>query len=107
MTSSTGIAALHAFLTRPGLKEQFTTTLAPLFALPQRSSLNCTFLYSALPRLIDLAGHYELRWFSSMLQRLEGNCGPTHETARVWSGMVRLFESPRKFRRPFGVSQVT
>lgn len=94
MTSSTGITALHAFLTRPGLKEQFTTALAPLFALPQRSSLNCTFLYSDLPRLIDLAGHYDVRWFSSILHRLEGNCGSSHETARVWSGMVRLLADP-------------
>jgi hypothetical protein len=97
MTSSTGIAALHAFLTRPGLKEQFTTALAPLFALPQRSSLNCTFLYSDLPRLIDLALHYDERWFSSILHSLEGNCGPSHETARVWSGMVGLLADPEAY----------
>jgi len=97
MTSSTSIAALQAFLTRPGLKEQFTRALAPLFALPQRSSLNCTFLYSDLPRLIDLARHYDERWFSSIIHRLEGNCGPSHETARVWSGMVRLLADPEAY----------
>jgi hypothetical protein len=97
MTSSTSIAALQAFLTRPGLKKQFTTGLSALFALPQRSSLNCTFLYSDLPRLIDLAGHYDERWFSSILHRLEGNCGPSHETARVWSGMVRLLADPEAY----------
>lgn len=94
MTSSTSIAALHTFLTRPGLKEQFTTALAPFFDLPQRSSLRCTFVYSDLPRLIDLARHYDVRWFTSILHRLEGNCGSSHETARVWSGMVELQADP-------------
>lgn len=97
MTPSSGITALHAFLGRPGLIEQFERVGPASWKLPRSASVCCVFLYSDAPKLVRLRERCNLEWFDYTLRQLTGNCGSTHEVARVWAGLIALHGDPQAY----------